>query len=68
MGGCSRAVRRCGANAEIAGSTPASRSKEFGCDAFEAGVAEKAMHLTRNEDNAGSIPAASSRNAVRLYE
>lgn len=26
-----------------------------------AGLAEKAMHLIRNEDNAGSIPAASSR-------
>ena len=33
-----------------------------------AGVAERAMHLIRNEDNAGSIPAASSRDAVRLYE
>jgi hypothetical protein len=68
MSGCSRVERPCGATAEIAGSTPASRSKDFGCDAFEAGVAERAMHLIRNEDNAGSIPAASSRKYVRPYE
>jgi 5-methylcytosine-specific restriction endonuclease McrA len=33
---------------------------------FQAGVAEMAMHLTRNEDNAGSIPAASSRKRGRM--
>jgi hypothetical protein len=33
-----------------------------------AGVAEMAMHLARNEDDAGSIPAASSKDAMRLYE
>jgi hypothetical protein len=68
MSGCSRAVRRCVASAEIAGSTSASRSKEFGCDAFEAGLAERAMHLIRNEDHAGSIPAASSRKQERQYD
>jgi hypothetical protein len=35
---------------------------------FFAGVAEEAMHLTRNEDNAGSSPAASSRIEERLYD
>ena len=62
MSGCSRAVRRCVASAEIAGSTPASRSmiliQEY---VMLPGVAERAMHLIRNEDEAGSIPAASSR-------
>ena len=33
-----------------------------------AGVAEEAMHLTRNEDDAGSIPAASSRIEERFYD
>ena len=33
-----------------------------------AGVAERAMHLIRNEDNAGSIPAASSGTQERLYD
>jgi hypothetical protein len=33
-----------------------------------AGVAERAMHLIRNEDEAGSIPAASSRTQERLYD
>jgi hypothetical protein len=33
-------------------------------DAFEAGVAEEAMHLTRNEDDAGSNPAASSMKVL----
>ena len=33
-----------------------------------AGVAERAMHLTRSEDDAGSIPAASSRMQERLYD
>ena len=33
-----------------------------------AGVAEWAMHLIRNEDEAGSIPAASSRTQERLYD
>ena len=67
MSGCGRAVRRCVASAEIAGSTPASRSRQIR-DAFEAGVAERAMHLTRNEDDAGSIPAASSKSQERLYD
>ena len=53
MSGCSRAVGRCVASAEIAGSTPASRSMiSIQVSAF-AGVAEMAMHLIRNEDNAG---------------
>jgi hypothetical protein len=60
MSGCSRAVRRCVASAEIAGSTPASRSMILIHECVFAGVAERAMHLIRNEDNAGSIPAASS--------
>ena len=68
MSGCSRAVRRCVASAEIAGSTPASRSNECDGVVFEAGVAERAMHLIRNEDQAGSIPAASSRMQERLYD
>ena len=68
MSGCGRAVRRCVASAEIAGSTPASRSMIFDSGCVSAGVAERAMHLIRNEDNAGSIPAASSRDAVRRYE
>lgn len=33
-----------------------------------AGVAERAMHLIRKEDEAGSIPAASSRKQERLYD
>ena len=61
MSGCSRAVRRRVASAEIAGSTPASRSMILIQRCVFAGVAERAMHLIRNEDNAGSIPAASSR-------
>ena len=68
MGGCSRAVRRCVASAEIAGSTPAGRSNEMRRNVCEAGVAERAMHLIRNEDDAGSIPAASSRTQERLYD
>ena len=68
MSGCSRAVRRCVASAEIAGSTPASRSMSLIDECVFAGVAERAMHLIRNEDNAGSIPAASSRSEVRPYE
>ena len=68
MSGCSRAVRRCVASAEIAGSTPASRSKRMRRRGIEAGVAERAMHLIRNEDEAGSIPAASSRTQERLYD
>jgi hypothetical protein len=70
MSGRSRAVRRCVASAEIAGSTgstPASRSMILIQVVF-AGVADRAMHLIRNEDNSGSIPAASSTNAVRPYE
>jgi hypothetical protein len=35
---------------------------------FFAGVAEMAMHLLRNEANAGSSPAASSRIEERLYD
>ena len=35
---------------------------------FEAGVAERAMRLIRNEDEAGSIPAASSKAQERLYD
>ena len=68
MSGCSRAVRRCIASAEIAGSTPASRSKQMVVEVCEAGAAERAMHLIRNEDDAGSIPAASSRTQERLYD
>ena len=68
MSGCGRAVRRCVASAEIAGSTPASRSMSLMQGCVFAGVAERAMHLARNEDNAGSIPAASSRKYVRPYE
>ena len=60
------ALRRCVASAEIAGSTPASRSVIL-IQGF-AGVAERAMHLIRNEDNAGSIPAASSKTQERLYD
>lgn len=68
MSGCSRAVRRCVASAEIAGSTPASRSMILIRQDVFAGVAERAMHLIRNEDNAGSISAASSKKLVRPYE
>ena len=68
MSGCSRAVRRCVASAEIAGSTPASRSMILIQEYVFAGVAERAMHLIRNEDEAGSIPAASSRTQERLYD
>jgi hypothetical protein len=68
MSGCSRAVRRCVASAEIAGSTPAGRSTILIQEFVFAGVAETAMHLIRNEGEAGSIPAASSRKQVRLYE
>jgi 5-methylcytosine-specific restriction endonuclease McrA len=41
MSGCSRAVRRCVASAEIAGSTPAGRSNEMRWKVCEAGVAER---------------------------
>jgi hypothetical protein len=41
---------------------------DFDSGCVLAGVAERAMHLIRNEDNAGSIPAASSRKYVRPYE
>ena len=41
MSGCSRAVRRCVANAEIAGSTPASRSMILIEEYVFAGVAER---------------------------
>ena len=68
MSGCSRAVRRCVASAEIAGSTPAGRSMIVIQVCVFAGVAERAMHLARNEDHAGSIPAASSRKQERPYE
>lgn len=68
VSGCSRAVRRCVASAEIAGSTPASRSMILIEECVFAGVAEREMRLIRNEDNAGSIPAASSRSEVRPYE
>ena len=68
MSGCSRAVRRCAASAEIAGSTPASRSMIVILEYVFAGVAERAMHLIRNEDEAGSIPAASSKTQERLYD
>jgi hypothetical protein len=61
MSGCSRTVRRCVASAEIAGSTPASRSMILIDECVCAGVAERAMHLICNEENVGSIPAASSR-------
>lgn len=61
MSGCSRAVRHCVANAEIAGSTPASRSMILIQVYVFAGVAERAMHLIRNE-------AASSRMQERLYD
>ena len=44
-----------------AGSTPAGRSMILIQECVFAGVAERGMHLIRNEDNAGSIPAASSR-------
>jgi 5-methylcytosine-specific restriction endonuclease McrA len=62
MSGCSRAVRRCVASAEIAGSTPASRSMVLIQKCVFAGVAEREMYLIRNEDDAGSIPAASSKS------
>jgi hypothetical protein len=68
MSGCSRAVRRCVASAEIAGSTPASRSMILIQEHVFADVAERAMHLIRNEDKAGSIPAASSRTQERVYD
>ena len=68
MSGCSRAVRRCVASAEIVGSTPASRSNEMRWKVCEAGVAERAMHLIRNEDEAGSTPAASSKTQERFYD
>ena len=68
MSGCNRAVRRCVAGAEIAGSTPASRSMILIQEYVFAGVAETVMHLIRNEDDAGSIPAASSRTQERLYD
>ena len=68
MSGCSRAVRRCVASAEIAGSTPASRSMILIQEYVFAGVAERAMHLIRNEDEAGSIPAASSKTREREYD
>jgi hypothetical protein len=35
---------------------------------LEAGVAERAMRLIRNEDEAGSIPAASSKTRERAYD
>ena len=62
------ALRRCVASAEIAGSTPASRSMIVIEEDVFAGVAERVMHLIRNEDEAGSIPAASSRTQERLYD
>jgi hypothetical protein len=33
-----------------------------------AGVAERAMHLIRNEDEAGSIPAVSSKTQDKTQE
>jgi hypothetical protein len=68
VSGCSRAVRRCVASAEIAGSTPAGRSMILIQKYVLAGVAEWAMHLIRNEDEAGSTPAASSKTQERLYD
>ena len=58
------ALRRWTVSAEIAGSTPASRSMILIQVCVFAGVAERAMHLIRNEDQAGSIPAASSRKDI----
>ena len=54
-------VRRCVASAEIAGSTPASRSKQIEM-CFRLVWQRWLCTLIRNEDNAGSNPAASSRN------
>ncbi len=60
MSGCSRVVRRCVASAEVAGSTPASRSKRI-MMCFRLVWQRWQCTLIRNEDNAGSNPAASSR-------
>ena len=68
MSGCSRAVRRCVASAEIAGSTPASRSMILIQVYVFAGVAERQCTSFVTRTNAGSIPAASSRSQVRPYE
>ena len=54
-------VRRCVASVEIAGSTPASRSKQIEMR-FRLVWQRWLCTLIRNEDNAGSNPAASSRN------
>jgi hypothetical protein len=70
MSGCSREARRCVACAEapVQLRPAAPRCKWFERDDAIAGVAERAMHLARNEDNAGSIPVASSRIEERLYD
>lgn len=68
MSGCSREVGHCVASAEAPVQLRPAAPYRWENGAVEAGVAEKAMHVICNADDASSSPAASSRKDERLYD